>query len=438
MTIDVRSHLHWRGALRHRNFRLFFSGQLISLVGTWMQSLAQSWLILILTHDPLWLGIVAAFQFLPVLLIGLFGGMVADVLPKRKTVIATQTASMVLAFVLAVLSWANVVEVWHILVLAALLGVVTAIDMPTRQAFTVEMVGREDVTNAVGLGSASFNAARIVGPAVGGIVIGLLGVTLCFFVNGLSFIAVIVGLLLMRDEELQPVEALRRPTGIRDVAENLAEGLRYVRATPVVLLAVLVVGISSTFALNFNVIAPAYAEKVLDVGATGLGFLMAAMGVGALTAALVVASFKEPRPIIIIAGALGLGALEVVMGGIVSYPLALVAMWGAGVSSIAMMISANTSIQLATPDRLRGRVMSVYTTVFAGSTPIGAPVVGWIASAYGTDVALVAGGVVAVVTALVALVWVRRDGVPVVGIHRRYLAPEGVSAGGSPGGSAGS
>ena len=407
--------LRWRGALRHRNFRLFWFGQLISLVGTWMQSLAQAWLVLLLTHDPIWLGFVAAIQFLPVLILGLFGGVIADVLPKRRTIIGTQVASMLLAFVLAALTFANVVQVWHILVLAALLGLVNAVDMPTRQAFVVEMVGRADITNAVGLNSAIFNAARIVGPALGGILIGLVGVTACFFLNGLSFVAVIVGLLMMREADLLPAARLARPTSVRDVADTLAEGLRYVRATPVVLLAVVLVGLVSTFAMNFNVVAPALAQTVLGVGATGLGFLMASMGLGSLTAALLVASLDRPRPTIIVVGAFGLGAMEIVLGGVTSYPVALVAMFGAGFGAIAMMVSANTSIQLAVPDRLRGRVLSVYTTVFAGSTPIGAPIIGWLASAFGTQVALVVGGGIALVAALVAGAWVARGGLSSAG-----------------------
>ena len=380
-----------------------------------MQSLAQAWLILLLTHDPIWLGFVAAVQFLPVLILGLFGGVIADVLPKRTTIIGTQVASMILALVLAVLTFANVVQVWHILVLGALLGVVNAVDMPTRQAFVVEMVGREDVTNAVGLNSAMFNAARIVGPAIGGLLIGALGVTACFFLNGLSFVAVIVGLLMMRESDLLPSVRLARPTSVRGVADNLAEGLRYVRATPVVLLAVVLVGLVSTFAMNFNVVAPALAQTVLGVGASGLGFLMASMGLGSLTAALFVASLDRPRPGIIVLGALGLGALEIVLGGIRSYPIALIAMYGAGASAIAMIVSANTSIQLAVPDRLRGRVLSVYTTVFAGSTPIGAPIIGWLASAFSTEVALVVGGGIAVIGALVAGVWVIRGGLTPTG-----------------------
>jgi predicted MFS family arabinose efflux permease len=340
---------------------------------------------------------------------------------------------MLLALVLAALSFANVAQVWPILLLAALLGLVNAVDMPTRQAFVIEMVGVEDVTNAVGLNSAVFNAARIVGPALGGILIGLVGVTACFFLNGVSFIAVIVGLLLMRESDLRAAARLARPRSVRAVADNLAEGLRYVRSTPVVLLAVCLVGFVSTFAMNFNVIAPALAQEVLGVGATGLGFLLSSMGLGSLVAALLVASLRRPRPWIMVVGALVLGVLEVVLGGVRSYPVALVAMFGAGAGAIAMMVSANTAIQLAVPDHLRGRVMSVYTTVFSGSTPIGAPVIGWLASAFSTEVALVVGGATAIVAALVAGAWVLRGGLPLVpGSLADRLAPEAVPGAGPP------
>jgi MFS family permease len=340
---------------------------------------------------------------------------------------------MLLAFVLAALTFANVAQVWQILLLAALLGLVNAVDMPTRQSFVIEMVGVEDVTNAVGLNSAVFNAARIVGPALGGILIGLVGVTACFFLNGISFIAVIVGLLLMRESDLRAASRLARPTSVRAVADNLAEGLRYVRATPVVLLAVCLVGFVSTFAMNFNVIAPALAQEVLGVGATGLGFLLSSMGLGSLVAALLVASLRRPRPWIMVVGALVLGVLEVTLGGVRSYPVALVAMFGAGAGAIAMMVSANTAIQLAVPDRLRGRVMSVYTTVFSGSTPIGAPVIGWLASAFSTEVALVVGGGTAIVAALVAGAWVLRGGLPLLpGPLADRLAPEVVPGAGPP------
>lgn len=442
--------LRWRGALRHRNFRFFWFGQLISLVGTWMQQIAQAWLVLLLTGDPFWLGIVSAAQFLPVLILGLFGGMIADLLPKRRTLVATQTGAMLLAFALAFLSYAGIVQVWEILVLAALLGFVNAIDMPTRQSFVVEMVGREDVGNAVGLNSAIFNTARIIGPAVGGILIGGLGVTACFFINGLSYLAVIASLLMMRDGELRPTTLLARPGSLAEVRSNLADGLGYVRRTPIVLLAVTTVGVVSTVGMNFNVLVPPLAHAVLGVGATGLGFLMAAMGLGSLAAALGVSAMGRPRVRVLLLGAFVLGALQVVLAVVRIFPLALLAMFGAGAGAIAMTVSANTAIQLAVPDVLRGRVMSVYTTVFAGSTPFGALAVGWLASSYGTPFALALGGILCVATALLAGVWVTRSGADArVALARaaEFATSRGaggpsaagtISPGGLPPGSAGS
>jgi len=415
--------LRWRGALRHRNFRLFWFGQLISLIGTWMQSLGQAWLILSLTGDPLWLGIVSAAQFLPVLGLGLFGGMVADVLPKRRTLVATQIAAMVLALTLAALSFAGVVEVWHVLALAVGLGFVNAVDMPTRQSFVMEMVGRPDIGNAVGLNSAMFNAARVVGPAIGGLLIGGLGVTACFFLNGVSFLAVIAGLLLMRDSELRPVARLVRPTSLAGVASDLADGLRYVRDTAVVLLAVSVVGVVGTVGMNFNVVLPALSQGVLGVGATGLGFLYAAMGLGSMLSALAVASMARPRVRVLLIGAFTLGILEIVLASVRSYPVALVAVFGAGAGGIGMAATANATIQLAVPDALRGRVMSVYTTVFAGSTPIGGLLIGSIASTYGTPAAIGFGGAVSAIAAVVAGAWVLRGGLS------RAAPPGGFAAG---------
>ncbi len=407
---------HWRGALRHRNFRLFWFGQLISLVGTWMQSIAQAWLVLLLTGDPFWLGIVAAVQFLPVLVLGLFGGIVADLLPKRRTLVGTQVASMVLAFTLALLSFTGVVQVWHVLVLGAGLGLVNAVDMPTRQSFVIEMVGREDVGNAVGLNSAIFNAARIVGPALAGLLIGAFGVTAPFALNGLSYLAVIAGLLMIRESELQRTVLMTRPRSARDIGANLAEGLRYVRRTPSVLLAVSVVGVVATVGMNFNVLVPALAQAVLHVGATGLGFLMGAMGVGSLAAALSVAAMRRPRIRILLFGAFTLGALEIVLAAVdalppaLVFPAALVAIFGAGAGGIAMAATANATIQLAVPDPLRGRVMAVYTTVFAGSTPIGGLIAGWLASTFGTPVAIAFGGAASALTAVVAGAWLLRHG----------------------------
>ena len=218
-------------AFRHRNYRLFFSGQLVSLVGTWMQTVAQAWLVLQLTGDPFLLGLVAAMQFLPVMVLGLFGGLIADALPKRRTLIVTQVVQMMLAFVLFGLTATGAVEVWQIIMLALLLGVTNAVDMPTRQSFVVEMVGRSDVANAVALNSAVFNTARIVGPAIAGLTIGAFDISIAFLINGLSFLAVIVAYAMMRDDELASPPVISRPHTVREVGRTLAEGIRYVRRT---------------------------------------------------------------------------------------------------------------------------------------------------------------------------------------------------------------
>jgi MFS family permease len=397
-------------ALRHRNFRLFWFGQLISLVGTWMQNIAQGWLVLTLTGSPFMLGLVAAAQFTPILIFGLFGGIVADSLPKRPTLIATQTAAMLLALLLAFLTLTHTVQVWQVLVIALALGISNAVDMPTRQAFVIEMVGREDVGNAVALNSAIFNGARIVGPAVAGLAIGVFDIGVAFLLNGLSFIAVIVGLLAMRPAELNPSRRVALPRTARAVVDNLAEGLRYVRDTPLVLLAVAVVGLVSTVALNFGVVIPAFARDVLGTGADGYGFLMAAAGIGSLLAALTIAFRGRPDPRVIVGGAIVLGALEVALGFTQGMPLALACMFGAGAGSISMAAMANTTIQLNVPDRLRGRVLAVYATVFAGSTPVGGLAFGALADAAGVAVSIAIGGVIAVAVGVIAGVWAWRRG----------------------------
>lgn len=395
-------------AFRHRNYRLFYGGQLISLIGTWMQAVAQGWLVLQLTGDPFTLGVVAAAQFMPVVLFGLFGGLIADQLPKRQTLLGTQVGAMVLALALFALTITGVVEVWHIMILAVLLGITNAVDMPTRQSFVVEMVGREDVANAVGLNSAAFNAARVVGPAVAGLTIGMFDIAIAFLVNGLSYIAVIAGYFVMRDEDLRPAPRLPRPRSIGEVGRNLAEGLEYVRRTHFVLLAVVVVGLVATFGMNFQVLIPPLAQDVLDSDAAGFGFLMAASGLGSVIAALSVAFSGRASPRILVGGALVLGLATIVLGISRSFPVSLVMMFIAGAGSIAMAAVANTSIQLSVPDELRGRVMSIYATVFAGSMPAGGLVMGAIASNAGVDVAMLLGGVLSTATALGGYLWLSR------------------------------
>jgi len=397
-------------AFRHRNYRLFFGGQLVSLVGTWMQQVAQAWLVLELTSDPLVLGLTTALTFLPVLLLGLFGGLIADALPKRQTLIVTQAVQMTLAFVLFALVVTDTVQVWQILVLATILGITNAVDMPTRQAFTVEMVGREDVANAVALNSAIFNGARIVGPAIAGLTIGFFGgdVSAAFLINGLSFLAVIIAYAAMREQDLNHRGEYARPGSLAEVRTSLADGLRYVRRHDMVLMMTVTVGLASTFGFNFGVIIPALAKDVLGTDATGYGFLMAATGIGSLVAALGIAFSGRSRPVIAPLGAAILGIALLATSLVQVFPIALVTMLFVGFGAIAMAATANTTIQLAVPDELRGRVISVYTTVFVGSTPLGGLLMGWIASAWSVDAAIAVGGVGALVAGVIALVWLGR------------------------------
>jgi MFS family permease len=394
-------------ALRHRNYRLFFAGQGLSLIGTWMTAVAQSWLVLQLTGSAFDLGLINVFQFTPVLILGLFGGIIADTLPKRSTIYATQVVAMVVSFILFGLAATHTVQLWHVYLLAVVMGVRNAIDMPTRQAFAVEMVGREDLGNAVALNSAMFNGARIVGPAVAGLAIGAFGVAPAFLIDGISFLAVLLALFAMDARTLRLAPRIDRPGSVRAVAANLGEGLDYVRRTGVVLLAVVVIGVVATFGINFSVTIPPLAAGTLTVGATGYGFLMAASGAGSLVAALWIA-FRGTRPSRMLSGALLLGGAEMAIGFSRSYEADLGLMFLAGAGAITMMATANTTMQLAVPDLLRGRVMSVYTTVFAGASPIGGLSMGAIAASVGADVALFAGGLASFVAGVAGIAWYRR------------------------------
>ncbi len=391
-------------AFGHRNFQLFWGGQAISLIGTWMQSVGQSWLVLQLTHDPLALGIVGALQFVPVLFLGLFGGIVADAVSKRAALVVTQAAAAVLALVLGLDVAFGQVAVWHVYVLAVLLGVVNAFDMPIRQAFVVEMVGRDDVANAVALNSAVFNLSRIVGPAIAGITIALLSMAPLFFINAASYVAVIAGLLLMRSRDLhQSFERVAMDRNWRSVIDRLVEGLRYVRHDEQISLAIGVLAVVATFSLNFNVVIPVLAQDVLHGDADTYGFLMSATGVGSLVSALLIAFGQRPTMGRLLAGAAAVGVPMILVGLSHSMLLDLGLMFIVGWGTISMAATCNTIIQLTVPDVLRGRVMSVYTTVFAGSTPFGAMFAGTVTSLGGAPLGLVSGGAMAVLAAVAGL-----------------------------------
>jgi MFS family permease len=405
-------------ALHHRNYRLFFIGQLISVTGTNMQTLAQAWLVGTLVgwnQAVVYIGLLGIVQTLPVMVLSLFGGIIADIWPKRRTLIATQAAAGALALVLGGLSWFGVVAVWHVFLLGFLLGVVNAIDMPTRQAFVMEMVGRDDVANGVALNSALMNGARIVGPAMAGIVIGVFGTALCFILNGLSFAAVIVGLLVMREAELLRLPTLARPGTVGEVGSNLAEGLHYAWETPLVRLVLVTIGIVNIFGLNFfNIVLPVLAASTLKVGASGLGFLSASLGLGALASALAVAAMERPRLKVLVAGCLLVAIAELVLAATTSFEVALVAVFVTGVGLIASSASGNSLIQLTVPGPLRGRVMSMWTTVVVGSSPLGNVLTGAVGGLLGISAALIMAGA----TVLVA------DGAAVVAVMRGYLHTE--------------
>jgi MFS family permease len=346
------------------------------------------------------------------MILGLFGGVLADALPKHRALIGTQVSLMVLAILQAVLVATGLMTLPLLILMAVLLGVVNAIDMPVRQSFFSEMVPEAEVGRAVAMNSAMFNGARVIGPAIGGVLIGVIGVAGCFAVNGASFLAVLLALLFMRAEELRPAPRTPRPRTIADVLISLAEGVRFVTRTPLIALCVFVIGVVSGVAMNFNVIAPILARSVLEIGAPGLGLLMAAIGFGSLSGALAVALMRQPRTVVIVLGAAALGVLSIV-AGVVSgsgAPWAAavtgVALFCAGFGAIAMAATANASIQTSTPPALRGRVMSVYTTVFAGSTPIGGLGTGAVVSLIGAPGALiVAGGLALIATAYAAARW---------------------------------
>ncbi len=371
-------------AFRHPNYRLYFVGQTISLVGTWIQTVAQAWLVLQLTGSAVDLGLVAALQSLPMLVMGWFGGAYADRLPKRNLLVATQAAQMLLAFMLGLLVSLHVVQIWHIYLLATSLGIANAFDAPARQSFVVEMVGREDLMNAVALNSTTFNMARIVGPAIAGILISLVGVTLSFYLNGISFLFVIGGLLLMRTDRFFATA----PSPRVSIRRSLAEGFSYVRHTPTALTITGLIGVLGLFAFTTNVLVPLFAQDVLHVGAAGLGVLFSAMGVGSLIAGVIAAFSQEARWSRMLIGGLGMALAELAFGASRSYPLSIVLMGLVGLFMFTFITSANTGIQQRVPDRLRGRVMGIYMAVNMGTQPFGNLAAGGIAGIFGAPVAM--------------------------------------------------
>jgi MFS family permease len=371
-------------ALAIRNYRLFWTGQLISLTGTWAQRTAQDWLVIQLTHSPFDLGLVTAFQFLPITLLTLVGGVFIDRWPKHRLLLLTQTALLLQAAVFTTLVATGMIQIWHVYILAAVQGLINAIDNPTRQAFVPELVGRRHLVNAIALNSMLFNGARIVGPAAAGLLIANLGIPWALFLNAVSFIAVIAGLLLMdpRAFEIRP-RAAGGPVGRR-----LLEGLRYVRHTPSVLLIMMLMAAIGTFGYNFSVVLPLVAGFLLKTSAAGFGGLSAFLGFGSLVAAVATAYARQVTPRRLIGGA---ATFSLLLGGVAAstnFVLTALLLVALGFAAIIFSTTANTLLQLNVPDDLRGRVMSLYILLFAGTTPIGGFLIGTLSSMLGVSWAL--------------------------------------------------
>lgn len=387
------------GALAHRNFRLFFIGQGISLVGTWMQNVGEGWLILTLTNSPFYVGLTAALSSIGVLLFSLYAGVIADRTDKRRFIIFMQLAFMLEAFTVSILVWTGVVAVWQVLLLATLLGIASAFDIPMRQSFVVEMVGKDDLMNAIALNSSLFNAARVIGPALAGLLIGAVGIAWCYFLNGLSYIAVIAGLLMMRlPPNPEPPKTTSAWTGFREVLVYL-RGDRRVR-TLMVLTAVL-----SVFGFPYIAMMPVFARDVLHRGAEGYGALTSSIGIGAVIGALAIAWSSariRARGRLMLGGGTAFGILLMLFAASRSLALSMVLLGLAGFAMIVNNALGNTLLQTAAPDHLRGRIMGFYSFVFVGMAPFGAFLFGVVAEHVGVPATLAAGGAIVALSVMIA------------------------------------
>jgi MFS family permease len=398
----------WRAArvtfrsMSVRNYRLYFAGQLISTTGTWMQSIAQAWLVLQITGSGVALGVTVALQFTPVLLVGAWGGLVADRVDKRRLLVGTQAAAGVLALVLGSVTALGVVQLWMIYVLALGLGAVNALDNPARRAFVVEMVGAEHVSNAVSLSSAMFMAARVIGPAIAGLVIAGFGVSWCFFANGVSYSAAVIAFLAMRENEFFSVEPIPRRKG------QLREGLRYAWSTPALRLVLVLTAVIGTLAFNFQVVLPLLAKQTFSGGADTLGVLYASMSIGSVIGALVSAHEARATRRFVLGAALAFGAALVGAALAPTFALELLVLVPVGAAGIAFTAMANGVLQTETAPEMRGRVAALFTVAFLGSTPIGGPIIGWVSEQLGPRAGLWVGGIATLVVTVAAVAAIRR------------------------------
>lgn len=385
-------------ALRHRNFRYYWGSMCISLIGTWMQNIAQPWLAYTLTESPFLLSLVGALQFTPMLLFSLFAGVIVDRFPKKKILFFTQSASLLITLALAILVWSGNIRYWHILVLATMLGMVNTLDMPTRQSFIIELVGKEDLMNAIALNSSVFNMARVIGPALAGIIMATMGIAFCFYVNSLSFAAVLIGLFF-----IHPMTYYKRTHRKGQIISDIKDGLKYIFNNEHLFNTILMVAIVGIFAMNFNVLVPVFAKEILGQQEAGFGFLMSLVGVGSFAGAMLIATMSKsgPQKFVLNIVPLFIAALLILTGFSNVYILTGLGLAASGLCFVAFISSSNSSLQLNATDEYRGRVISVYMLVFGGSVPMGNLYSGIISDRFGPRAGFIAcGGIIFILMGL--------------------------------------
>ena len=355
-------------SLKHKNFRYYWVGMCVSLIGTWMQNIAQPWLAYTLTKSPFLLSLIGTLQFTPMLLFSLFAGVIIDKFSKKRIIMFTQSASLIITFILAILVWSGKIQYWHILIMSTVLGIVNTFDMPARQSFIIELVGKEDLMNAIALNSMAFNIARIIGPAIAGLVMGYAGVVVCFFANSISFAAVVLSLLFIK-----PTPVQRKPKNQKKMLPEIKDGLKYIYKHDVLLYTLLVMSIVGTFAPNFNVLVPIFAKEILKQNEAGFGILMSFMGLGSFIGAMFIATLSKsgPKKFVMYVVPIIVAALLIIIGYTNSFLMTGIFLAVTGFFFITFSSNANSTLQINSSNEYRGRVMSVYTLVFAGSTPFG-------------------------------------------------------------------
>ena len=392
-------------SLKHKNFRYYWISMWVSLIGTWMQNIAQPWLAYTLTKSPFLLSLIGILQFTPMLIFSLFAGVIIDKFSKKRILLLTQSASLIITLILAILVWQGTIQYWHILIMSVLLGIVNSIDMPTRQSMVIELVGKEDLMNAIALNSMVFNIARIIGPALAGIVMGYAGMAICFFANSISFGAVVISLLFIK---LHPVE--RKPKNNSNILEEIKDGLKYIYHKDILLYTILVMAIVGTFAPNFNVLVPVFAEQILNQNEAGFGILMSFMGVGSFLGSMFIATSSKtgPKKFVIFIVPLIVGFFLIIIGLTNVFLVTGIFLAITGFFFITFSSSANSTLQLNSSNEYRGRVMSVYTLVFAGSTPFGNLYAGLITEGFDARVGFAACGAIIIILMIPLFIYKRK------------------------------